>query len=60
MVDQVKFQTVTNNGKTYEKVTIWVCGVPFSADLMPGIEVLCRKIATEYGASFVDTRGEKD
>lgn len=57
MIDQIRFQSCTaENGRGYEKVTLWIAGVPFSADLSEHIERMCHRIAAESGAELVDLR----
>lgn len=57
MIDQIKFQSrVTHDGRPYERATLWVGGVAFSADITPHTERVMRRIAETAGCDVVDAR----
>lgn len=57
MIDAVKIGTSQNQaGKEFERVTLWVGGVPFSADLTPHVERIARRIASDIGVEIQDRR----
>lgn len=56
-IDQIRFVTDQgDNHRTYDRVRLWIGGVPFSADLMPHTERMARRIAAEEGLEIIDAR----
>lgn len=61
MIDQIKLQTKeTQVGRRYECATLWIAGIPFSADLNPSTEARIMRIVEESGCDFVDARKSND
>ncbi len=57
MIDQIHFSTSQRrDGAEYDTARVWIGGIPFSADLMPGVEATTRRIAAEMNIQILDTR----
>jgi hypothetical protein len=57
MADKISFATnERQDGSTYDVARLWIGGVLFSADLMPHVETITRRIAAEAGLEIIDNR----
>lgn len=57
MIDQVRILTSeTKDGKKFEQVRVWICGIPFHADNSEYVEKIIRRMAAESGMDIIDAR----
>lgn len=57
MIDQIRIGTSeTKEGKRFEQVRIWICGIPFHTDNSEYVERLIRKAAKEWEIEIIDVR----
>lgn len=61
MIDQIRIHRRTNeNGKEYERVRLWIAGIPFSTDNSEHIEQVVRRFAREQGIEVIDLRTQEN
>ena len=61
MIDAIHLRTIERSDhRRYEIARLWIGGVPFSADLTPGVETTLRRIAETGSIELSDLRGNAD
>lgn len=61
MIDQIRFDRRTNeNGREYERVRMWIGGIPFAADNSAHVERVVMRFSSDHGIEVIDLRGRED
>lgn len=60
MIDQICIKRISDRGKEWDEIRVWIAGIPFQADATNYIERLVRRVAAENEIQVLDFRKSAD